>query len=121
MPNSEAILNGADSTDDYGIVTYAWKEVKRPSTAEALVIDNSDPSNQILKLSGLVPGEYVVSLTVTDYEGLENTSNVNITVLPATDYPPTANAGSDQVRFWVIVTGANILTVLQFRINISQV
>ena len=64
---------------------------------QELVIDNSDPSNQILKLSGLSVGEYVVSLTVTDREGLLNTTLVNVTVLPATDYPPTANAGSDQV------------------------
>ncbi len=97
LPNSEAILNAADSTDDSGIVSYVWTEVKRPSTAEALEIDNSDASSPILKLKGLVPGQYIVSLTVTDEDGVKNSTNVNITVNPAIDYPPTANAGSDQV------------------------
>ena len=38
---------------------------------------------------------YIRRLTVTDSDGAQNVSYVNLTVVPERDYPPLANAGSD--------------------------
>lgn len=46
-----------------------------------------------LQLSDLVPGNYTFKLTVTDSNNEKNSTNAQITVLKAIDYPPSANAG----------------------------
>lgn len=47
-----------------------------------------------LQLANLTfPGNYTFRLTVTDSDNISNSTTARITVLKATDYPPTANAG----------------------------
>ena len=47
-------------------------------------------------VSGLLQGNYQFELTVTDDKGAVGTDIVNVTVNPAPNIPPTANAGADQ-------------------------
>jgi hypothetical protein len=57
------------------------------------------PSNPTLQLKDLLPGLYQLNLTVTDSDGATNSTIANVTVLKEIDYPPTANAGQDQIIF----------------------
>lgn len=91
LPNS-AILDGSDSTDDDKIVTYHWEEVSGPLRDHQISEQTS-----ILSLTDLTPGNYTFKLTVTDSDGLTNSTTANVTAIKETDYPPKANAGSDVV------------------------
>lgn len=56
------------------------------------------PETPTLELKNLtLPGNYTFKLTVTDSDGSANSTTASITVLKATDYPPTANAGQPQI------------------------
>lgn len=47
-----------------------------------------------LQLTNLtLPGNYTFKLTVTDSDNITNSTTASITILKATDYPPSANAG----------------------------
>lgn len=93
LPNS-AILDGSDSTDDDKIVTWKWEEVSGPLQNHEL---NSD--GQMLTLKDMAPGNYTFRLTVTDSDGDTNSTSANVTIKKEKDYPPRADAGSDQVVF----------------------
>jgi PKD repeat protein len=87
---------GSASTDDVGIETYAWDfEGLGTSTL-------ADPSFEFL-----AAGEYTVTLTVTDEEGLTGTDTVTITV---TD-PGTGNAAPEAVAIADVYNGLAPLTV----------
>jgi PKD repeat protein len=84
--DTPAQLNGSLSSDDVGIVTYAWNFT-------------DDGSGQTL--TGAVQywnfatlGDHLVTLTVTDGAGHSSVSTVVVTVLA--DQAPVANAGPDQ-------------------------
>ncbi len=47
-------------------------------------------------VNGLVQGNYQFELIVTDDKGAIGKDTVNVTVNPAPNIPPTANAGVDQ-------------------------
>ncbi|KAK3763053.1 hypothetical protein RRG08_014841 [Elysia crispata] len=92
-PNS-AILDGSDSTDDDKIVTWKWEEVSGPLQDHDL---NSE--GQMLNLKDMAPGNYTFRLTVTDSDGATNSTSANVTIKKEKDYPPKADAGSNQVIF----------------------
>ncbi|HAS44330.1 MAG TPA: hypothetical protein DCS93_27885 [Microscillaceae bacterium] len=71
-------LNGSASTDDSGIVSYAWSQVSGPNTASF-----DDASLVSPTISGLVAGNYVFSLTVTDGSGASDSDDVTVAVQPA--------------------------------------
>lgn len=53
-----------------------------------------------LQLTNLtLPGNYTFKLTVTDSDNITNSTTANITVLKATDYPPSANAGQPVILY----------------------
>ncbi|XP_062573171.1 dyslexia-associated protein KIAA0319-like protein isoform X1 [Saccostrea cucullata] len=91
LPNS-AILDGSDSSDDDKIVKYLWEEMSGPLQDHKIQDDKN-----MLTLKGLVPGNYIFKLTVTDSDGATNSTVANVTVIKETDYPPKADAGSDMV------------------------
>ncbi|MEP2058231.1 MAG: PKD domain-containing protein, partial [Maribacter litoralis] len=88
---------GSNSTDDVGIVSYAWDFVDGGTSTEA------DPE-YVFEAAGV----FEVTLTVTDEEGLSDTTTLTITVEegPDTNEAPMAIASSD------IDTGEAPLTVL---------
>ncbi|GFO01867.1 dyslexia-associated protein kiaa0319-like protein, partial [Plakobranchus ocellatus] len=93
LPNS-AILDGSDSTDDDKIVTWKWEEVSGPLKGHEL-----DSEGQMLTLKDMAPGNYTFRLTVTDSDGATNSTSANVTINKEKDYPPRADAGSNQVVF----------------------
>jgi len=92
LPVSSVQLNGSGSDPDGSITGYAWSQVAGPSTASF-----SNSSAAVTTASGLVQGSYTFRLTVTDNGGATATDDVVITVNPAPNVLPTANAGADQV------------------------
>jgi len=76
-------LDGRTSTDDVGIVTYAWSLGKFPDpTASGPVVTAAYPHE----------GPRTVTLTVTDAGGLSNSSTQTFQVGgPPTNQPPTAS------------------------------
>uniref|UniRef100_A0A672MZ06 KIAA0319 like n=1 Tax=Sinocyclocheilus grahami TaxID=75366 RepID=A0A672MZ06_SINGR len=92
LPTSSTVIDGSQSTDDDKVVSWHWEEVKGPLREEKASGDTA-----ILTLTNLVPGNYAFSLTVTDSDGAQNSTQAMLLVNKATDYRPTANAGPNQV------------------------
>jgi ribosomal protein L14 len=91
LPVNSTNLNGGSSTDADGtILTYAWVRVSGPTTYTIV-----NPAASATGLNGLVAGTYVFRLTVTDNDGASSTDDITVTVNPASNLAPTANAGSD--------------------------
>uniref|UniRef100_A0A8C1UP80 Si:ch211-193k19.1 n=1 Tax=Cyprinus carpio TaxID=7962 RepID=A0A8C1UP80_CYPCA len=92
LPTSSTVIDGSQSTDDDKVVSWHWEEVKGPLREEKASGDTA-----ILTLTNLVPGNYTFSLTVTDSDGAQDSTQAMLLVNKATDYRPTANAGPNQV------------------------
>ncbi|XP_074469593.1 dyslexia-associated protein KIAA0319-like protein isoform X1 [Sebastes fasciatus] len=92
LPTSSTVIDGSQSTDDDKVVVWHWEEVKGPLREEKVSADTP-----VLTLSGLVPGNYTFSLTVTDSDGATNSTQATLLVNKAKDYRPVANAGANQV------------------------
>uniref|UniRef100_A0A8C2CIY4 Si:ch211-193k19.1 n=1 Tax=Cyprinus carpio TaxID=7962 RepID=A0A8C2CIY4_CYPCA len=81
LPTSSTVIDGSQSTDDDKVVSWHWEEVKGPVFGKMLC--------SIYFSSN--------SLTVTDSDGAQNSTQAMLLVNKATDYRPTANAGPNQV------------------------
>src|SRR5579863_4582412 len=92
LPLSTVNLNGASSTDPDGTISaYSWSQVSGPSQSSI-----TSPANASTNVSGLIQGVYVFSLTVTDNSGATSSDEISVTVNPAANIPPVANAGSSK-------------------------
>ena len=92
LPVNTATIDGGGSSASSGsIVSYNWVEKSGPSVVS---LSNSAQNT----VTNLQAGNYVFLLTVTDQNGATGTDSVQITVQPAINKAPVANAG----------TGANI-------------
>ncbi|ACU61176.1 PKD domain-containing protein [Chitinophaga pinensis] len=90
LPTNTVTLDGKASSDaDGSIAKYEWKKVSGPATGTI-----ATPATVKTAITGLTAGTYVFSLTVTDNSGAVATSNVTVTVNPAPNKAPVANAGS---------------------------
>ncbi|KAJ8020974.1 hypothetical protein HOLleu_40718 [Holothuria leucospilota] len=78
LPNDYVELNGSQSSDDKGIVSYSWSRGAN-SSASGVVVGDSKHS-AILKVSKLVEGKYIFNLTVADAKGRTNSDAVNVIV-----------------------------------------
>ena len=89
LPTNIANLSGSASTDPDGTLSaYAWSQVSGPSSATI-----SNVSNVSTGLTGLQQGVYIFTLNVTDNQGAADLDSVVVTVNPAPNAPPVANAG----------------------------
>lgn len=92
LPVNVIVLDGSKSTAAAGtIASYQWTKLSGPTQGK---IENSAVA--ITTVTSLVEGTYEFQLKVTDSKGLNATSKVTITVLPA-KVPPVARAGTDEV------------------------
>ena len=57
----------------------------------------NSPSSAYTTVNRLLQGNYIFELTVTDNQGATGKATMKITVNPANNQAPTANAGSNQV------------------------
>jgi gliding motility-associated-like protein len=88
LPNNSTTLNGSGSDSDGNITAYLWEKL---SGSTATLAGTTTPN---LSLTNLVEGTYTFRLTVTDNNGATGSSQVTITVLPATvNQSPVVNAG----------------------------
>lgn len=78
LPNDYVELNGSQSSDDKGIVSFSWSRGAN-SSASGVVVGDSQHS-AILKVSKLVEGKYIFNLTVADAKGRTNSDAVNVIV-----------------------------------------
>ncbi|KAM7402858.1 hypothetical protein PAMA_003669 [Pampus argenteus] len=77
QPQDTVTLNGIQSKDDKGIVSYQWKLISGYPYA---VIEKTNFDDQIY-VSNLTSGKYKFQLTVTDTSGQSDSTGVNILVL----------------------------------------
>ncbi len=93
LPTNSAALDGKSSFDPDGTLTaYGWKQISGPSTAGITPANSSATS-----VTGLIEGQYVFELTVTDNNGTTATDRVTVKVNPAVsklNLPPVASAGA---------------------------
>ena len=92
LPTNNTTLDGSASTDADGtIATYAWVKISGPAAGAI-----SNPASVTTAVTGLVQGTYFFELTVTDDDGATDKDTMQVTVNPAPNVPPVANAGVDQ-------------------------
>ncbi|MET3399110.1 PKD repeat protein [Chitinophaga ginsengisegetis] len=92
LPIDYVTLDGASSAASGGstIQSYVWKKISGP-TAGTIVSPNVVKTS----VTGLTAGTYVYALTITDDKGLTDSDSITVTVKPAANKPPVANAGSN--------------------------
>lgn len=78
LPCDVIIMNGNQSSDDVGIVSYKWVR-DQTSLAAGDVIENSD-SQPVLKLINMIPGRYLFRLTVTDSQGASSIDTASLII-----------------------------------------
>jgi hypothetical protein len=103
---TSVILDGSNSKDDDGnIVAYKWTQVSTGPSQANIISDSLEKT----PVTGFVPGVYTFKLVVTDNDGATGEDTVTITVAPAPNKAPTANAGVDRA---VTITPNNNSTQL---------
>ncbi|MFT3980392.1 MAG: PKD domain-containing protein [Ferruginibacter sp.] len=90
LPVNTAPLNGSGTDADGSVVSYAWTRISGPASGTI-----SNAAAAITSVTGLTEGIYQYQLTVTDNSGAIGRDTVRITVNPAPNIPPVANAGAD--------------------------
>jgi PA14 domain/Secretion system C-terminal sorting domain/PKD domain len=92
LPANTTTLDGSKSSDADGTITaYSWSKISGPNTP-----GTTGANSPSLSLTGLVAGQYIYQLTVTDNNGATGSAQVKVTVIATTNIAPVANAGSDQ-------------------------
>lgn len=81
LPDSSVVLTGSAYDPDGNISSYLWQ---KQSGGFAVI---TDPSSLITNITGLVEGEYVFRLLVTDNKGATSFDDVTITVKPKVIIP----------------------------------
>ena len=90
---TSATLDGSSSSDpdEDDPLTYVWTFISQPEGSE-IVLSEADASS--LTFTPVIPGDYNISLVVTDARG--GRSNPDTVIVTANNTVPVANAGSDQ-------------------------
>jgi parallel beta-helix repeat protein len=91
LPTNNALLSGSGNDPNGTIASYLWTKISGPSSGT--IANSTLPS---ATATGLVQGAYAIELKVTDNSGATGRDTVIVTVNPAANIPPVANAGMDQ-------------------------
>ncbi len=92
LPVNSTTVSGTGTDADGTVEEYSWQQFAGPSYATI-----QSPGLQTTLISNLIAGTYIFRLTVTDNEGATGASDIQITVNPAINIPPVANAGVNKV------------------------
>ncbi|XP_045475739.1 dyslexia-associated protein KIAA0319 homolog [Harmonia axyridis] len=90
LPQTWAVVDGRNSSDDNKIVAFKWEQIEGPSKVE-FHPENASVSN----VTGLTKGTYTIKLSVTDDNNNVASDTVYIIVNQNKNQKPTANAGPD--------------------------
>jgi poly(3-hydroxybutyrate) depolymerase len=91
LPTNSVSLAGTATDADGSIATYAWTKVNGPAAGTI-----NSPNAATTAATALQEGTYTFRLTVSDKAGATGSDEVNVTVKPAPNKAPVANAGSDK-------------------------
>ncbi len=91
LPVNTISLSGSGSDTDGTVVIYKWTKISGPSSYN--IINAFSPATDV---TGLVEGVYQFELKVTDNYGATDIDVMQVTVNPAPNTAPNANAGSDK-------------------------
>ena len=94
LPNNSVTLNGSQSYDDHGIVSWEWTKVKTEEGGD-LPADISGTQTPLMTVSNMLKGQYNFVLRVTDEAGQVDEDSVTVYVKPPSNLPPVAVAGDD--------------------------
>src|SRR6185437_424890 len=90
LPTNSISLIGTGTDTDGSIASYQWTKI----SGTGGTIANSNKATATV--TNLTAGIYEYQLAVTDNNGAVGKATVQVTVNPAPNIPPTANAGADQ-------------------------
>ncbi|UYV60199.1 KIAA0319L [Cordylochernes scorpioides] len=85
------VLDGSPSKVDVHVARWHWEQIQGPKPATL-----AEPDKVKTKVTGLVPGEYVFKLIVSDDKEAHSEATVKVVVTQPTNSPPRANAGGDK-------------------------
>ena len=91
LPVTSVTLNGSGQDPDGEVVSYQWLQIQGPSNVMPL------GNEAIITVTALEPGIYLFKLLVTDNAGSTGADTVTVTVNPAVNLPPVADAGQSKV------------------------
>jgi parallel beta-helix repeat protein len=91
LPTNNIVLSGSGTDTDGSVVGYLWTKISGPAS-----YITANPASAGTSVTGLVQGTYQFQLQVTDNDGAIGTATIKVTVNPAPNIAPVANAGSDQ-------------------------
>ncbi|MGF2412649.1 MAG: PKD domain-containing protein [Ferruginibacter sp.] len=91
LPQSVVNLLGSGNDPDGTITAYLWTKIAGPTAG---IITNANTA--FTTVTGLIQGMYQFELRVTDNSGAIGKDTMQVTVNPAPNVAPTANAGIDQ-------------------------
>lgn len=93
LPSNATTIYGSGSDSDGSIASYSWSKKSGGS------VSMTGTTSKDLKLSNLVAGTYVFTLSVKDNDGATDTDDVSVIVKSSTtttNTAPVANAGTDR-------------------------
>jgi hypothetical protein len=90
LPTNSLTLNGRATDADGTIISYKWSKITGPAQFNIV-----SATNAVSVINNLLEGVYTFELEATDNSGATDKDTVSITVNPAPNIPPTANAGPD--------------------------
>ncbi|KXK31410.1 MAG: PKD domain-containing protein [Bacteroidetes bacterium OLB12] len=91
LPVNSVVLTGTANDLDGTIASYSWSKLSGPTATL------TNQNTNVVTISDMIAGTYLIRLTVTDNLGATATDNVSITVNPAVvNQSPTVDAGANQ-------------------------
>ena len=91
LPVNSLTLTGSGTDPDGSIASYQWTKIAGPATYTIV-----SPTQAQTVINNLVQGVYQFELRVTDNLGAIGRDTISVTVNPAANQLPTANAGPNQ-------------------------
>nr|CAG4642290.1 EOG090X00QS [Evadne anonyx] len=117
LPQNTLTLNGNQSTDDHGIVSWEWTLINGNGNGRA--VDMQSTRTPYLKLSNLEEGVYRFQLKVADIVGQSSAAEVDVFVKPPVVSQLRVDAGADlNITLplnWVLLDGSKSLDVARFK------